>query len=103
MAGKGGARIGAGRKPISEELKSADLSREALINKFGSLKEALIAILEMNNPILTKFVLEHAMGKPTDNINLKGELNHTAQYDMSKLDTNTLKNLLNAATTDKSS
>ena len=103
MSGWGGARKGGGRKPISEELKSADLSREALVNKYGGLKEALIAILEMNNPILTKFVLEHAMGKPTDNINLNGELNHTTQYDMSKLDTNTLKNLVNAATTDKSS
>ena len=103
MAGRGGARPGAGRPSISEELKTADLAREALVQRFGSLNEALIAILGMNNPILTKFVLEHAFGKPTENINLKGELNHTAQYDMSKLDTTTLKNLVNAATTDKSS
>lgn len=103
MAGKGGARPGAGRPTISEELKTADLARKALIEKFGSLNEALIAILKMNNPILTKFVLEHAFGKPTDNINLKGEMTHTAQYDMSKLDTDTLKKLVNAATTDKSS
>lgn len=103
MGKNGGARPGAGRPPLSEELKTADLARKALIDKFGGLNEALIAILNMNNPILTKFVLEHAFGKPTDNINLKGDLNHTAQYDMSKLDTNTLKNLVNAATTDKSS
>lgn len=38
MSGWGGARKGGGRKPISEELKSADLSREALVNKYGGLK-----------------------------------------------------------------
>ena len=101
MAGRGGARPGAGRPPLSEELKSADLAKEALIQKFGSLNEALIAILEMNNPILTKFVLEHALGKPTDNINLSGGLDNTVSYDLSKVKSETLKELLNAATTDK--
>ena len=101
MAGKGGARPGAGRPSISEELKTADLARKALIEKFGSLNEALIAILKMNNPLLTKFVLEHAFGKPTDNINLNGEMKSTLEYDLSKVKSETLKELLNAATTDK--
>ena len=101
MAGRGGARPGAGRPPLSEELKSADLAKEALIQKFGSLNKALIAILNMNNPILTKFVLEHALGKPTDNINLSGGLDNTISYDLSKVKSETLKELLNAATTDK--
>ena len=101
MAGRGGVRPGAGRPPLSEELKSADLAKEALIQKFGSLNKALIAILNMNNPILTKFVLEHALGKPTDNINLSGGLDNTLSYDLSKVKSETLKELLNAATTDQ--
>ncbi len=103
MAGTGGARPGAGRPSISQELKTADLARKALIDKYGSLNTALIEILKMNNPILTKFVLEHAFGKPTDNINLKGEINTNIQYDMSKLSDAALKELLNATTTDQSS
>jgi len=101
MAGKGGARPGAGRPPLCEELRTADYAKEALIKKFGSLNEALIAILEKDNPILTKFVLEHAFGKPTDNINLKGEMKSTLEYDLSKVKSETLKELLNAATADK--
>jgi len=93
MAGKGGARPGAGRPPLCEELRTADYAKEALIKKFGSLNEALIAILE--------FVLEHAFGKPTDNINLKGEMKSTLEYDLSKVKSETLKELLNAATADK--
>lgn len=103
MAGKGGYRPNAGRKPLSEEIRSAELSREALVMRYGGLMEAMIAILNMNNPILTKFVLEHALGKPTENINLSGGLNNTIEYDLSKVKSETLKELLNAATTDKSS
>lgn len=74
MANRGGARIGAGRPRLCEELKTADLAREALINKFGGLNEALIAILEKDNPILTKFVLEHAFGKSPDKLEMSGGL-----------------------------
>lgn len=103
MGKNGGARPGAGRPPLSQELKTADLARKALIDKFGGLNEALIAILQMNNPLLTKFVLEHAFGKPTDNINLKGEMKGVIEYDLTKVKTETLKELVNAATSDKPS
>lgn len=72
MAGKGGTRPGAGRPTIAKELATADLARKALIEKFGSLNEALIALLEMNEPALTKFVFEHAFGKATEKIEHSG-------------------------------
>lgn len=74
MAGKGGARPGAGRPTVAKELATADLARKCLIEKFGGLNEALIALLEMNEPALTKFVFEHAFGKPTDKIEHSGEI-----------------------------
>lgn len=74
MAGKGGARPGAGRPTIAKELATADLARKALIDKFGGLNEALIALLEMKEPVLTKFVFEHAFGKPTEKIEHSGEI-----------------------------
>jgi len=76
MAGKGGARPGAGRPTIAKELATADLARKSLIEKYGGLNEALIALLEMNEPILTKFVFEHAFGKPTDKIEHSGEIDN---------------------------
>ena len=76
MAGKGGARPGAGRPTVAKELATADLTRKALINKFGGLNEALIALLEMDEPVLTKFVFEHAFGKPTDKIEHSGEIDN---------------------------
>lgn len=76
MGKRGGARIGAGRPTIAAELKTADLARNCLIEKFGGLNEALIALLEMNEPALTKFVFEHAFGKPTEKIEHSGEIEH---------------------------
>lgn len=100
---KGGARAGSGRPSISEELKTADLARKALIEKYGSLNTALQTILTMNNPILTKFVLEHAFGKPTEKVELSGGLNNKVEYDLTKVSDKTLKELLNAAAADQSS
>ncbi len=77
MAGKGGARPGAGRPTIAKELATADLARNVLIEKYGSLNEALIALIEMDEPVLTKFVFEHAFGKSPDKIDLNGNLNQT--------------------------
>lgn len=74
MAGKGGKRPGAGRPTIAAELKTADLARNCLVEKFGGLNEALIALLKMNEPALTKFVFEHAFGKPTEKIEHSGEI-----------------------------
>lgn len=68
---KGGKRPNAGRKSISEELGTRDLARNAIIKRFGSLEEGLEALLKMNEQALTKFVFEHAMGKPKEDINLQ--------------------------------
>lgn len=76
MAGKGGARPGAGRPTVAKELATADLARKSLIDKFGGLNEALIALLEMGEPVLTRFVFEHAFGKPTEKIEHSGEIEH---------------------------
>ena len=103
MAGKGGARPGAGRPTIAQELATADLAREVLIKRFGSLQKALNAFLDKDNPILDKFVLEHAFGKPTDNLSLSGGLNNTTTYDLTKVSKDTLKELVNATATDKPS
>lgn len=70
----GGKRIGAGRPTVAKELQTSVLAREVLINKFGSLNEALIALLEMNEPALIKFVFEHAFGKSPDKIEHTGDV-----------------------------
>ncbi|MES3017899.1 MAG: hypothetical protein V4721_08980 [Bacteroidota bacterium] len=72
MAGKGGARPGAGRPTIAKELATADLARNVLIEKYGSLNEALIALLDTGEPALQKFVFEHAFGKSPDKIEHSG-------------------------------
>jgi hypothetical protein len=78
---RGGKQPGAGRKSIAEELGTRDLARKAIIARWGSLEEGLQALLSMNEQALTKFVFEHAMGKPVEdhNVNQKSEL--TITYD----------------------
>jgi len=49
----------------------------ALVKKYGSKEEALIALLNSDNPILIKFVYEHGFGKPLDKIEHSGNLNIT--------------------------
>lgn len=70
MAGKGGARPGAGRKSGRDEEKARKLCITAIERKYGSLEEGLVALLESDEPSLQKFVFEHAIGKPTDKIDL---------------------------------
>lgn len=71
----GGKRPGAGRKAISEELKTADLARKAIVERYGTLEAGLNHLLGSMEPALIKFVFEHAFGKSPDII--KGEVNHT--------------------------
>lgn len=66
MSNKGGARAGAGRKPVHDEIHARDLSVAAIIRKFGSLEDGLVSLLESNEPSLIKFVFEHAIGKPRE-------------------------------------
>ena len=74
MAKHGGARANAGRKSIIEELGSRELSVSAIVDFYGGVKEGMVALLATGNPLLIKFVFEHALGKPTDNVNLTGSL-----------------------------
>jgi hypothetical protein len=70
MAGKGGARPGAGRKSQRDEDKARRLCIAAIEFKYGSLEKGLVKLLESDEPSLQKFVFEHAIGKPTDKIDL---------------------------------
>lgn len=70
MAGTGGSRPGAGRKPKHEEDRARRLCCTAIIDKYGSLEKGLTALLESKDNALIKFVFEHAIGKPTDKIDL---------------------------------
>jgi hypothetical protein len=78
---RGGKQPGAGRKSIAEELGTRDLARKAIIARWGSLEEGLQALLNMEEQALTKFVFEHAMGKPTDQVDVTsgGETINTPQ------------------------
>lgn len=67
----GGTRKGAGRKSIAEEVGTRDLAQKAIIAKWGSLEAGLKALLDMQESVLTKFVFEHAIGKPTDELDVK--------------------------------
>lgn len=73
MAGTGGKRIGAGRKPKHEEQRAKDLSIHAITNHYGSLENGFIALLISGEPALIKFVFEHAFGKPTEKLQYTGE------------------------------
>jgi hypothetical protein len=68
MSGKGGARIGAGRKPLHDDIRARDLCLAAIEANFGSLLEGLQALLQSGEPTLIKFVYEHALGKPKERI-----------------------------------
>lgn len=72
MAGKGGARPGAGRRTIAQELGTADLAKKALIKKYGSIDAAFQHLLESGESALLKFVFEHAFGKPTEKLEHSG-------------------------------
>lgn len=72
MAGKGGARPGAGRKTIAAELGTANLAKKALIARYGSLENSLQSLLDSGEPALIKFVHEHAFGKPTEKVEHSG-------------------------------
>ena len=72
MAQRGGARPGAGRKSVAKELQTGEMARKALRDHFGSLDEALIALLQTGEPSLQKFVFEHAFGKSPDKIEHSG-------------------------------
>lgn len=104
MSVKGGARPNSGRKSKAIEQKVSERMKCVLASMYGGDEdEAIKAAWNSGEPTLMKFILSHAYGNPTDNINLSGGLTNTIEYDLSKVKSDTLKELLNAATTDKSS
>lgn len=72
MAGKGGARPGAGRPPKADEQRVRDLSVAAIIKVYGSEEEGFEALLNSKESVLIKFVFEHAYGKPKEHHELTG-------------------------------
>lgn len=68
--GRGGARTGAGRKTVAAEEKTRELCKAAISGQYGSVEEGIKSLLTSKEPALIKFVFEHALGKPTDEIDI---------------------------------
>ena len=66
----GGKREGAGRKSLTDEAEVRDAARNAIIGKYGSIKDGLLNILQSDSDTLKKFVWEHAIGKAPDKVQL---------------------------------
>ena len=63
---KGGVRKGAGRPRATDEVLARELCISALVRKYGSLEAAMDDLVASKDPILRRFVLEHAIGKPQE-------------------------------------
>jgi hypothetical protein len=70
MAGNGGKRAGAGRKPKAEELKIVNAAIDSITQLHGSLEGGFKALLKSGEPALIKFVFEHAVGKPKEKVDV---------------------------------
>ena len=66
----GGARKGAGRKSIAEEERTREKAKAAIIAKHETIEKGLESLLSSGEPSLIKFVYEHALGKPTDEVDV---------------------------------
>lgn len=73
MAGKGGAMPGGGRPKKVDEERVRDLSVKAIIAHYGSEELGFKALLDSKEPVLIKFVFEHAYGKPTEKHEITGK------------------------------
>jgi hypothetical protein len=65
---KGGARPGAGRKKVHDELEVRNLAIKAIERVYGSKIKGFEGLLRTGEPTLVKFVFEHGFGKPTDKV-----------------------------------
>lgn len=70
---KGGARPGAGRPTKTDEERVRDLSVKAITDFYGSEEAGFKALLKSKEPVLIKFVFEHAYGKPKERHELMGK------------------------------
>lgn len=82
----GGARPGSGRKSIAEEEKTKNLCIAAITGKFGSPENGLKFLLESKSDSLIKFVFEHAYGKPTEKIEIPGNIGITINHAVVSID-----------------
>lgn len=73
MAGRGGAMPGGGRPKKVDEERVRDLSVKAIVSHYGSEEAGFKYLLESKEPVLIKFVFEHAYGKPTEKHELFGK------------------------------
>lgn len=78
--GRGGARPGNGRKPIAEEQKTRELCRAAITGKYGTVQDGIQSLLESGKETLIKFVFEHAIGKPTDKVDMKHSIQEGQKF-----------------------
>jgi hypothetical protein len=62
-----------GRKSAAEEWNTRNLCQQAIESKYGSLSEGCEALLKTGEPVLMRWVFEHALGKPVDKVQLNGE------------------------------
>lgn len=67
---KGKATPGAGRKKKVDELKIRNIAVESITEKYGSLKDGFLALLNSKESVLVKFVFEHAAGKPREKVDV---------------------------------
>lgn len=65
---QGGVRKGAGRPRANDEIMARDMCRAALIRKYGSWEKAMDDLVASKDPILRRFVFEHAIGKPQEKV-----------------------------------
>lgn len=65
--------IVAGRKSAAEEWNTRNLCQKAIETKYGGLSEGCQALLDSKEPVLMRWVFEHALGKPVDKVELNGE------------------------------
>lgn len=70
--GRGGWRGGGRPKKVDEE-KVTLMAQKAIMKKYGSIEKGLMALLDSGEPMLRRFVFEHAVGKPREKIDMKGE------------------------------
>lgn len=70
MKEHGGKREGAGRKSKAAEVGSQQLAINAIVKKHGSLENGLQSLLDSGETALIKFVYEHAIGRPTETLDV---------------------------------
>ena len=77
MAGSGGKRPGAGRKPGARSVFSKELAREILVKARADLKlENLVNSKNEKIALMAiQFLADHVWGKPQQNIELSGSVN----------------------------